>query len=144
MILIKLLFVFFRIGLFAVGGAHTFLPLIEREAVQNYHWLTRKEFLDVLSIVKIFPGAISIKYATYIGYKIAGIPGAISANIGNILAPVMCIIFASIFYARYKAVPIVKDAFDAVRLSVFAMIVAVAFQTLEVSSLAHIKSILII
>ena len=144
MILVKLFLAFFRIGLFAIGGAYTFLPLIEKEAVERYHWLTKEEFLDVLSIVKIFPGAISIKYATYIGNKIAGIAGIIFANLGNIIAPALFIIFASFFYARYKDVAIIKGAFEAIRMAIFAMIIAVAFQTVNVYNLIQIRNLLII
>lgn len=144
MILVNLFVVFFRVGLFAIGGAYSFLPLIEREVVQQYHWLTKEEFLDVLGIVKIFPGAISIKYATYTGYKIAGLPGAIIANIGNFLAPAVLILFASIFYVKYKELPLVKNAFNAIQLVIFAMIIALAFEIVTISQLTHLKSLLII
>lgn len=144
MILFNLFLVFFRVGLFAVGGAYTFLPLIEKEVVQRYQWLTKEEFLDILGIVKIFPGAISIKYATYTGYKMAGLSGAILANVGNILAPVIFIIFASVFYTKHKEIPMVKSAFDAVRLCIFAMIIAVAFQTVDIHNLTTPKSLFII
>ncbi|MDP2938939.1 MAG: chromate transporter [Candidatus Omnitrophota bacterium] len=144
MILINLFFVFLRVGLFAIGGAYSFLPLIEKEVVQRYQWLTKEEFLDVLGIVKVFPGAISIKFATYTGYKIGGLAGAILANLGNILAPVLFIVFASIIYLKYKDNHIFKSAFDAIRLSIFAMIIAVAFQTINLSNLIQIKSLLII
>lgn len=144
MILVNLFVVFFRVGLFAIGGAYSFLPLIEREVVQQYHWLTKEEFLDVLGIVKIFPGAISIKYATYTGYKIAGLPGAIIANIGNLLAPAVLILFASIFYVKYKELPLVKNAFNAIQLVIFAMIIALAFEIVTFNQLTHLKSLLII
>ena len=49
MILLKLFLSFFRIGMFAIGGAYSFLPLIEREVVDKYHWLTKSEFLVYLS-----------------------------------------------------------------------------------------------
>jgi chromate transporter len=144
MILISLFLAFLKVGLFAIGGAYSFLPLIEREAVVRYHWLSREEFLDVLGMVKIFPGAISIKYATYTGYKMAGVPGAIFANLGNISAPVLFIIVASLFYTRYKDMPSVKDAFEAIRLAIFAMIIAVAFQTVDIANLTQTRSLLII
>ena len=112
MILIRLFVSFFKTGLFAVGGAHSFLPLIKREVVDKYHWLTREEFLDVLGLVKVFPGAISVKYATYTGYKVAGFPGIEAANIGNLLAPMFFIVFATLIYSKYKNLPSVKGAFN--------------------------------
>lgn len=144
MILLNLFFVFLRVGLFAIGGAYSFLPLIEKEVVERYHWLTQEEFLDVLGIVKIFPGAISIKYATYTGYKIAGILGVIVANLGNMLAPVILIIFSSLFYLRYKHLIPVKNALNTVQLVIFAMILAVAFQIVNINQLTQIRNLIII
>ena len=51
MVLLNLFFVFFRVGLFAIGGAYSFLPLIEKEVVERYQWLSKEEFLNVLGIV---------------------------------------------------------------------------------------------
>lgn len=143
-ILSNLFLAFLRVGLFAIGGAYSFLPLIEKEVVQRYHWLTREEFLDVQGITQVFPGAISIKYATYTGYKIAGFPGALLANLGNILAPTLLVIFASVFYTKYKNTPAFKGAFEAIRFCVFAMIIAVAFQTIDIRNLMQAKGILIV
>lgn len=131
MVLVNLFLAFLRIGLFAIGGAYSFLPLIEREVVERYHWLTREEFLDVLGVIQIFPGAISIRYATYTGYKLAGIPGAILANLGNLLPSAIMIILVTIWYARYKDLPNVRSAFSMIQLAVFAMIIAVAFKLVD-------------
>jgi len=144
MVLARLFFAFLKVGFFAIGGAYSFLPLIEKEAVEKYHWLSKEEFLDVLAMVQIFPGAISIKYATYTGYKIAGIIGAIAANIGNLLAPVLLIAFGSFLYARYKNTASIKGAFSMVQLVVFAMIIAMAFQTVNLNQLGHFRNILIV
>lgn len=144
MVLINLFLVFSRISLFAVGGAYSFLPLIEKEVVQRYHWLTKEEFLDIAGVTQIFPGAISVKYATYTGYKIGGVFGVILANLGNILVPALLIIFASVFYTRYKDTALAKGVLDSVRLSVFAMIIAMAFQVIDIHSLIEAKKLLII
>lgn len=144
MVLINLFLAFSKISLFAVGGAYSFLPLIEKEVVQKYHWLTKEEFLDVAGITQIFPGAISVKYATYTGYKIGGVFGAISANLGNILIPALFIIFLAVFYTRYKESAIAKAALDSVRLAIFAMIIAMAFQLVDLRSLIEVKNLLII
>ncbi|HQP09759.1 MAG TPA: chromate transporter [Candidatus Omnitrophota bacterium] len=144
MVLWQIFFSFMKIGLFAVGGAYSFLPLIQKEVVDRYHWLTKEEFLEVLGVVKIFPGAISIKFATYTGYKIAGIPGAVMANIGNLLSPVILILIATYFYAKYKETPRIKSAFETIQLVIFAMIIAVAFQTVTLSQVSNIQSAAII
>lgn len=143
-VLINLFLVFFRISLFAIGGAYSFLPLIEKEAVIRSQWLTKEEFLDIAGVNQIFPGAISIKYATYTGYKIAGIFGAIFANLGNILAPAILMMFFLFIYARFKEFPRAQSALEAVRLVVFAMIIAVAFQTVNIDKIVNIKSVAII
>lgn len=144
MILLQIFSAFFRIGLFAVGGAYSFLPLIQKEVVDKYHWLSKEEFLEVLGVVKIFPGAISIKFATYTGYKMAGVPGAIAANIGNLLSPVVLILIATYLYSRYKEAPMVKSAFDTIQLVVFAMIIAVAFQMINLGQLSSVKNVAVI
>lgn len=144
MTLVKLFFAFFKIGLFSVGGAYSFLPLIEKEVVGTYHWLTQEEFLEVMGMVRVFPGAISIKYATYTGYKIAGIPGLIAANLGNCLPPIILIIIASTLYVKYKNVPRVTGAFKVIQLVIFSMIIAVAFSLINVNQLIQIKSLCII
>ena len=144
MVLAKLFLVFFRIGLFAIGGAYSFLPLLEREVVDKYNWLTKNEFMEVFGMFRITPGAISIKYATYTGYKIAGIPGAFVANMGNLLAPILIVAFFWFFYMKYKDLPKVKSAFNAIQLVVFAMIIAVAFRLVNVSQLVQLKGFFIV
>jgi chromate transporter len=128
MIMLDLFIAFFKIGLFAIGGAYSFLPLIEREVVQNHAWLEKSEFLEMLGISAIFPGAISIKLATYTGYKMAGIPGAIIAAMAVSLPPVVLILLASAAYAKYKELPHLKAAFEMIHYAVLAMIFAVGVQ----------------
>jgi len=142
--LFRLFFSFFKIGLFAIGGAYSFLPLIEKEIVEKYGWLTKEEFLEVLAIVKIFPGAISIKYATYTGNKVAGLWGILAANIGNFLAPLLLIVFATGLYTKYKEVPSVKSAFSMIQLVAFSLILAVAFQVVDVNQLVRFKNLAVI
>ena len=144
MILVQLFTSFFKIGLFAIGGAYSFLPLIKKEVVGKYSWLTNEEFLEVLAMVKLFPGAISIKYATYTGYKVAGIWGIVVANIGNFLAPVIIVLCITKFYLKFKSLPQFENSFNTIQLVVFSMIIAVAFQTIKIDQLMHAKSIIII
>jgi len=144
MLLAQIFISFLKIGLFAIGGAYSFLPLLEKEIVERCRWLTKEEFLDVLGAVKVFPGAISIKYATYTGYKLSGIPGAIAANLGNLAGPAVLIIFAAGLYSKYKNLPRVNAAFNMVQFAVFSMLIALAFQLIDASQLAHPKNMLVV
>jgi chromate transporter len=144
MIYLQLFISFFKIGLFAIGGAYSFLPLTEKEVVEKYHWLTRSEFLDISGLVKMFPGAISVKYATYVGQKMGGIWGVLVANFANLLAPACFVLFAAFMMNKYKGVPAVKNAFSAVQLVVFAMIMATAFQTVDINLLKRGPALLLI
>ncbi|KPL23931.1 MAG: hypothetical protein AMJ75_04930 [Phycisphaerae bacterium SM1_79] len=144
MVLLELFVVFLRIGLFAFGGAYSFLPLVEREVVEGHHWLDKPEFLEVLGIVKVCPGAISIKFATYTGYKVAGVPGAVVANIANLLPAVFFIAVASLVYSKYKDVVFVKAGLEAVQYAVFAMIIAVAVQLVDKSGVFRLQNLLVV
>ena len=139
MVLITLFLAFLRVGFFAIGGAYSFLPLLEKELVQNHQWLNKSEFLEVVGLVEVLPGAISIKFATYTGYKVAGVPGAVVANIANLLPTVTFIMIALMFYSKYKDIPAVKAAFKMVQYAVFAMIIAVAVKTIDKSGLLQFK-----
>lgn len=144
MIMLKLFIAFSKISLFAFGGAYSFLPLMEAELVQNQQWLEEAEYLEIVGITKFFPGAISIKFATYTGYKIAGVPGVIVANIANMLPPILFVILASMLYSKYKEIPFIKSAFEMMQYAVFALIIAVAIQLVNKSQIFQLRHIIII
>jgi len=139
MVLWQLFAAFFKVGLFAIGGAYSFLPLTEKEVVQNHHWLQKSEFLEVVGMVELFPGAISIKFATYTGYKVAGVPGAIVANVANLLPPVLFMTIASLIYLRYGQTPAVRAALGMVRYAVFAMMIALALKLVDTGRVADLR-----
>jgi len=144
MILLKIFLVFIRVGLFAIGGAYSFLPLLEKEIVQNHQWLSKSEFLEVTGMAEVFPGAISVKFATYTGYKVAGVSGAIVANIANLLPPALFMMVASLVYSKYKGIPSIKAAFEMVRYAVLAMILSVAIRLVDTSHLLQFKYLAVI
>mgnify|MGYP000241628414 CR=1 FL=1 len=139
MIILQLFISFLKIGFFAFGGAHSFIPLIEKEVVTKYGWLSREEFLDILGFNQVLPGAISIKYATYVGYKMGGIIGMLVTNMANILPPALLIIGLTSAYKKYRDIPSVAGAFDMIRVAVFSMIIGVAFRLIGFKSLLSLK-----
>jgi chromate transporter len=126
--LISLYLSFLKIGSFSFGGAYSFIPMLEREIVTAHSWLSNDEFMRVLGMVEVIPGAISIKFATYTGYKVAGIPGAIIANLGNLTVPVLLIVIASKFYTMFENNVSFKTAFDGIKFAVIGMILAIIYQ----------------
>ena len=67
----------FKIGAFTFGGGYAMIPLIEQEVVNNKKWLNKDEFMDVLVVAQSLPGAMAINASIFLGYRIAGILGAI-------------------------------------------------------------------
>ncbi|AEE96100.1 chromate transporter [Mahella australiensis] len=118
---------FFKIGAFTFGGGYAMIPLIEREMVGGKGWINQEDIVDILAVSQSLPGAIAINSATFIGYKIAGMAGAISAALGVILPSVIVItIIASIFVA-FKENMIVQKVFAGIRSAVVALIAVAAW-----------------
>ncbi len=126
--LLKLFLAFLKVGTFSFGGAYSLIPLIEEEVVKNYKWLAQDEFLKVLGMVEIFPGAISIKFATFTGYKAAGILGVIAANLGNLFTPAVLILMSTYIYTLYEKNILVAKSLDAIKYAVIGMIAAIMYQ----------------
>ena len=126
--LLKLFLSFLKVGSLSFGGAYSLIPIIENEAVIRHAWLDHDEFIRILSMVEVIPGAISIKFATYTGYKVAGIPGAIAANLGNLTPPVILIFLFYYFYSYIEKYEYVKKTLAGVKYAVLGMIMAVVYQ----------------
>lgn len=141
--LYKLFFSFLKVGALAFGGAYSLLPIIENEVVTKNGWLTQNEFMKVLSMVEIVPGAISIKYASFVGYKVAGIPGVIVANLGNLIAPAFLMIFLYKFYDSFSGNKFVQKAFMGLQFIIIGMIVAILTKYIQ-NQFADYKQIIFI
>ena len=76
-----LFFTFFKIGLFTFGGGYAMIALLEEEFIQRRRWLDKDEFLDMTAIAESTPGPVAIIIATFLGYKLAGVPGAAAATV---------------------------------------------------------------
>lgn len=134
---------FLKVGSFSFGGAYSLIPLIEREVVENNSWLNHEEFIRVLGMVEVFPGAISIKFATYTGYKVAGVFGVLAANLGNVIAPATLILAAIFFSSHFEKNAMVQKAFTGVKFSIIGMIAAIMYKyavknSLDLTSVAFL------
>ena len=108
MIFLLLCLEFAKIGLFSFGGGYAALPLIQNQIIDLHQWMNLSEFSDLITISQMTPGPIAINSATFVGIKIAGIPGAIVATLGCILPSCILITILAYFYLKYLGCFIVK------------------------------------
>lgn len=89
---VQLFWAFFKVGILGYGGGPSSIPLVHQEVVNHYKWMNTDEFGDVLAIGNTLPGPIATKMAGYIGYRVAGWPGAVNAVISTILPSIAAMI----------------------------------------------------
>lgn len=122
MLLLKLFLAFIQVGLFSVGGGYAAIPLIQEQIVNIHGLMTLEEFSDLITVAEMTPGPISINSATFVGMRIAGIPGVLICTIGCII-PSFCICFIlAHFYYKYRSVSGVQVVLGAMRPAVVALI----------------------
>ncbi len=114
--------VFFKISAVSVGGGLTMLPLIDREFVEKRRWITEEEMVDIVAVMQSMPGIIAINMGVLVGYRAAGIAGAISAAFGVVLPPFVIIVVIAALINTVKDNQYVQDVFLGVRAAVCALI----------------------
>ncbi len=132
--LIRLFLVFAKIGSVTFGGGYAMLPILQREVVSKYGWATDEELMDYYAIGQCTPGIIAVNTATFIGYKNKGILGAIIATLGVVFPSVVIISIIAAFITNFTDIPVVKYAFNGIRVCVCVLILN-AVQKLAKSSL---------
>ena len=100
------------------------VPIIEREVIERRGWVAREDFLDLLTVAQSAPGPIALNTAVFVGYKIYGVRGALSALLGIVLPAFTIILLVAIFFADIRENQIVDSAFKAMRPTVVALIIA--------------------
>ncbi|ODM26384.1 chromate transporter [Acetivibrio mesophilus] len=122
MILLELFWSFFQIGMFSIGGGMAAIPLIQNQVVNLHHWLTLTEFTDLITIAEMTPGPIAINSATFVGIRIAGIPGAIVATIGCIMPSCIIVSLLAWIYFKFKELAVVQGVLSGLRPTIVALI----------------------
>lgn len=124
MIYIQLFFSFLKIGLFSVGGGYAAIPLIQSEIVNGHGWLSMQEFTNLITISSMTPGPVAINSATFVGLRIAGLPGAVTATLGSIFPAVILVSLLSLIYRKYKGTTAIDTVLGCLRPAVVALITA--------------------
>ncbi len=122
MIYLQLFWSFFQVGLFSFGGGYAALPLIQQQVIENNHWLSSTEFIDIITISQMTPGPIAINASTFVGAKVAGLPGSIIATIGCVTPSCIIVLLLARLYYKYRNLSIVQGMIIGLRPAVVALI----------------------
>ena len=114
----------FKIGLFTFGGGYAMIHFLDTEFVSKKKWLDSEEFMDLIAIAESTPGPIAINCSTYIGYKRAGILGAVAATLGMCLPSFTIIYLISLFFNQFLAISWVASAFKGIQSCVVFLILS--------------------
>lgn len=117
-----LFFTFFKIGLFTFGGGYAMIALLEEEFIQRRKWLDKDEFLDMTAIAESTPGPVAINSATYLGYKLAKVPGAATATVAVCLPSFLIIYAISLFFEQFTQLTVIANAFKGIQVCVIYLI----------------------
>lgn len=122
MLLLKLFFAFIQVGMFSVGGGYAAIPLIQEQIVNIHKLMTLEEFSDLITVAEMTPGPISINSATFVGMRLAGIPGVLLCSIGCIIPSFIICLTLAHFYYKYRTVSGVQVVLGSLRPAVVALI----------------------
>lgn len=121
-VLFQMFISFIQVGLFSVGGGYAAIPLIQDKIVNQFHLLNMAEFKDLIAIAEMTPGPISINSSTFVGMRLAGVPGALLCTLGCVIPSFcICLILAH-FYFKYRNLSGVQTVLSSLRPAVVAMI----------------------
>lgn len=133
MIYWKLLWSFLQVGLFSFGGGYGILPVIQQQVVTQNHWLTLKEFTDVVTISQMTPGPIALNASTFVGMKMSGIMGAIVATFGCAFPTAVLALIVGHYYYKYRDMTLVKGIFEGLRPAIVSLIASAGMSILFLS-----------
>ena len=121
--IIKLFLTFFKLGALTFGGGYAMVAMMEEECVEKKNFITKEEFLNIVTIAESTPGPLSVNLATYIGHKQLGLLGAFVSTLGVVLPSIFVIYIISVFFENIFEINIIKNAFVGIRIAIGIIIV---------------------
>lgn len=132
MIFIKLYLTFLKIGTFAFGGGYATISLIKKFVVEDNNWISMTEFMDIMSISQMTPGPIAVNCATFVGQKIAGIPGGIIATAGVITTQsILMLILGYFLFKKQKTFKFINYMIIGIKACVVSLILITAISLIQ-------------
>lgn len=132
-LLLQLYAAFFRVGALTFGGGYSMMPMLEKETVEKYHWVTKEQLLDYFAAGQCLPGLIAVNSATFIGNAAAGAAGSAAAILGVISPSYIIITLIAAFLKNFQDLAVVGHAFGGIRIAVAALIVSTCIKMFKTS-----------
>lgn len=118
----ELFSIFFKIGMFTIGGGYAMVPLIQNEIVNKKKWMDEGEFIDTLAVAQSSPGPIAVNTAVFVGSKVMGKRGVFLATLGAVLPSFLIILTIALFFRGIKDSHIFAAVFKGIKPAVVALI----------------------
>ncbi|MBR2716352.1 MAG: chromate transporter [Oscillospiraceae bacterium] len=122
---------FFRVGILTFGGGYAMLPILRRELVESHPWCTDEELADYYAVGQCTPGIIAVNTATFVGQKLAGIPGALLTTFSVTLPSLIIILIIAAALQNFADYAVVKNAFAGIRVAVTALVLNAVLKLLK-------------
>lgn len=135
--ILQLFWSFCQIGFTSFGGL-SMIPLINNE-MMSHHWMTAQEISDIVAIAEMTPGPLGLNCATFAGMRVAGISGAIVANLGILMPTLTVCAIAAVFFERFKESHVLKHMMTGVRPICIGLIWAVIMGLLRTNYMQNSK-----
>ncbi len=120
--LLEIFWIFAKMGACCFGGGYAMLSLLQRVLVEQYGWTTEEELMDYYAIGQCTPGVIAVNTSTFIGHKLAGIPGALAATLGFITPSILIITVIAAMLESFASNPYVARGLAGIRVCVCVLI----------------------
>jgi len=129
--------------MFTFGGGYAMISVIENNCVEKKNWITHDEMMDIAVIAESTPGPIAINCATFVGYKIAGLAGAVVATLGVVIPSFVIILILSTFLEHFLEIPLVAKAFTGIKVGVGILILNAGITMLKKMSKAWLPRMIL-
>jgi chromate transporter len=123
---LTLAWTYLRVGMIFFGGGYVLIPLLQHLLVEQYKWLTLREFLDGVAISQLTPGPLAV-LATFTGVRVAGFAGGLVATICIFLPCVVLMLFVGRYYNRLKEIDLIRSTLDGVLPAVVGVVASAAW-----------------
>ena len=127
-VLRKLFWSTLYLSAFTFGGGYVIVTLMKKKFVDQEKWIEEREMLDLTAIAQSAPGAIAVNGAIVVGYKLAGLTGALVSIVATILPPFVIISAISVFYQAFRDNILISQLLEGMQAGVGAVIAAVVWE----------------